>query len=415
MELRKKLINLDEGLTVYNQLLKDEDAILIPFAISQYVTVCRINELLPEYLADLNRNECKESFNIDFDQMASIDYWMEKVVKLRSDMEMLGIVPMKEHGFVITILGFSPETTMDLYRAIEKNIFDMVEMLAEVQHIFSDAPVGLYRNFYLSQKAVSDTQPVKARYKQWKREVGVVTTSLLEDKRVQEIVEFLEKKILRFTQSPSKREINQVDFDEVKDHLPIGHELPDGFEKCCARLKRYISWKGDILQIDYDKYGSYLFQHFYHLTADERQALIDLDIMLEMIHRDMRLLGQSDKLTSKEDCIRRCIVLLMKERYGDEPLFNQRKHWQAVYRGLVDKKYCRDSDFDGFDAYITRVMPDEVNKPYSKASVKQISQTDFSKPFKLWKFDPATSTRKPFDRMVAVVRRFMEILEEHGL
>ena len=129
----------------------------------------------------------------------------------------------------------------------------------------------------------------------------------------------------------------------------------------------------------------------------------------------MKSLGPSDKLTSKEDCIHRCITLLMKERYGDEPLFNQRKHWQAVYRGLVDKKFCRDSDFDGFDAYVKRVMPDEVNKPYSKASVKQISQTDFIKPFRQWKFDPATSTRKPFDRMEAVARRFMEILEEHGL
>ena len=109
MNLRKKLLHLDEGLNVYNQLLKDEDAILIPFAISVYVTVCRINELLPEYLADLNRNECKEPFNIDFDRMTSLDYWMDKLVKLRSDMEMLGTVPMKEHGFVVTILGFSPK------------------------------------------------------------------------------------------------------------------------------------------------------------------------------------------------------------------------------------------------------------------------------------------------------------------
>ncbi|MBO4718721.1 MAG: hypothetical protein J5658_02500 [Prevotella sp.] len=415
MDLRKKLLNLDDGLNVYNQLLKDEDAILIPFAFSVYVTVCRINELLPEYLADLNRNECKEPFNIDFDRMTSLDYWMDKLVKLRSDMEMLGTVPMKEHGFVVTILGFSPETTMDLYRAIEKNIIDMVEMVAEVQHIFTEEPVGLYRNFYLSQKADCDAKPVKARYKQWKREVGVVTTSLLEDKRMQEIVWLLEKKILRFTQPPSKREIKQVDFDEVKNHLPDGYELTDGFEKCCARLRRYISWEGDILQIDYDKYGSYLFQHYYHLNAADRQAIFELDIMLDLIHRDMKSLGPSNKLTSKEDCIRRCIALLMKEQYGDEPLFNQRNHWQAVYRGLVDKKICRDSDFDGFDAYIKRVMPDKVNKSYSKASVKQISQTVFIKPFKQWKFDPATSTRKPFERMVAVARRFMEILEEHGL
>ena len=114
--------------------------------------------------------------------------------------------------------------------------------------------------------------------------------------------------------------------------------------------------------------------------------------------------------------IRHSIELLMLERYGDEPLFNQQSHWQAIYRILVDKGYCRDSDFDGFDIFIRSVMPEEVNKPYRKESVKNISQTDFGKPFEQWRFDPETSkTRKPYDRMVAVAQRFKEILEENGL
>ena len=121
----------------------------------------------------------------------------------------------------------------------------------------------------------------------------------------------------------------------------------------------------------------------------------------------------------KEDAaerIRHCIALLMQEKCGNEPLFNQQNHWQAVYRILVDKGYCRDSDFDGFDVFIRTVMPEEVNKPYSKGSLKQISQTDFVRPFNEWRYDVLTSkTRKPYDRMVAVARRFLEILEEKGL
>ena len=114
--------------------------------------------------------------------------------------------------------------------------------------------------------------------------------------------------------------------------------------------------------------------------------------------------------------ISHCIALLMQEKYGNETLFNKQSHWQAVYRILVDKEYCRDSDFDGFDAFIQTVMPEKVNKPYTKASVKQISQTDFVKPFKKWTFDHQTSkTRKPFDRMVTVAQRFLDIMEENRL
>ena len=121
----------------------------------------------------------------------------------------------------------------------------------------------------------------------------------------------------------------------------------------------------------------------------------------------------SDSSTGR---LRHCIALLMQERYGDEPLFCLQSHWQAVYRILVDKGYCRDSDFDGFDAFIRRVMPEKVNKPYKKESVKQISKTDFALPFDRWHYDPQTSTtRKPYDRMVAVARRFKAFLEENGL
>lgn len=126
----------------------------------------------------------------------------------------------------------------------------------------------------------------------------------------------------------------------------------------------------------------------------------------------------SPYVSNKTDRIRQCIELLMAEKYGnsDEPLFNIQAHWQAIYRILVDKDYCRDSDFDGFDAFIHTVMPEKVNKPYAKASVKQISQTDFSKPFKEWVFDHQTSkTRKPFDRMVAVTQKFLDIIEENRL
>ena len=220
MQLRKKILNLDEGLNVYSQLLKDEEAILIPFAISLYVTACRIDELIPEYLADLDRNECQESLGIDFEQITGVDYWTGKLTKLRSDMERLGSVPMKEHGFVVNILDFCPETTTDLCRAIEQKVMQMVEMLKEVERRLAEAPAELYGNFYRSQKALCNARPVKVRFERWKREVAVVTLELLKDKQMLEVVEFLKKKVLRHAPLPSERERCRVDLDTLRSHLP---------------------------------------------------------------------------------------------------------------------------------------------------------------------------------------------------
>jgi hypothetical protein len=157
-------------------------------------------------------------------------------------------------------------------------------------------------------------------------------------------------------------------------------------------------------------------QNFYGDACPKAKTLPDPPCVgREKEDIDTPTLPLSSELSTLE-AIKQSIILLMEERYEDKLLFNRQAHWQAIYRILVDKGYCRESDFDGFDAFIRRVMPEEVNKPYKKESVKQISKTDFALPFDRWHYDPQTSTtRKPYDRMVAVTGRFKEILEQKGL
>ena len=204
-------------------------------------------------------------------------------------------------------------------------------------------------------------------------------------------------------------------FEPVKDALR--HGLWDGRAPV----------QGDIIIPNYNCAGLFIFQHWDELSQEQVYSIFYLDKMLELIREMMQRLPATEchpacghptpeRDMNLENRIKKCISLLMAERYGDEPLFNIQGHWQAVYRILVDKGYCRDSDFDGFDTFIQRVMPDKVNKPYKKDSVKSISQTDFALPFERWHYDPQTSTtRKPYDRMVSIAIRFKQILEEKGL
>ena len=187
---------------------------------------------------------------------------------------------------------FKADTALELYGAIEKQVAVLMEMLKEVQQRSLAAPPSFYANFYRHQKSLCDSRPVKARYEDWKRDVGGLNFDLLKDKQTLVVEEFLRRKILRFTQQPSEREIRQVDLDKVRPHLPYGHELPEGFERCCARFRRFILWHEDILKINYDKYGNYLFHCFYDLTAAERQAFIEFDLMLDLIHEDMASLRE---------------------------------------------------------------------------------------------------------------------------
>ena len=288
--VRKKIVGLDYGLDVYRKLEKDEEDILIPFTVSLYVTSEKSKIALRKFISDLKNGVCRESLGIDFGQMSKKDYWLGKCVKLKRDMEAMGVVPMKAHGFECTVMGFKPETTVDLYHAIEANLVEIAELIGEVDRLLMAAPLSLYGHFYRYQKSLCDPQPVAEAHGHWKREVGGMTYNLLMDRQVFVVAEFLKKKILRHTLAPSVGEIGEVDFEEIKRRLTKEYwdHLPNEFPNCCARFHRFVSLEDGILRLDHDQWGNYLFQFFHQLTPEERQAFIELDLMLEQIHEDMQ-------------------------------------------------------------------------------------------------------------------------------
>ena len=221
--LRKELLGFEVGMSYYSGFEKDEEDIVIPFSLSLYITSSKIVEQLPEYLECLRRNECPEVLGIDLDAVTSEAYWM-KNYKLEHDMEAMSDLPLRERDIEFAYKGFKPETTLELYEAIRRNVKQMVAMLAEVRQLLAEAPASLYENFYLSQKAACDARQVTVRYEQWKREVGTVTPELLKDKQMLEVVEFLKRKVLRHTIKPSERERCLVDLDALRSHLPHGYE-----------------------------------------------------------------------------------------------------------------------------------------------------------------------------------------------
>ena len=160
LSLRKKIVGLDEGLHIYCMLDKDEEDIQIPFTLSLFVTSEKSKMLLRRYIDDLKKGVCRESLGIDFTQMSKQSYWLEKCAKLKCDMEAMGVVPLTEHGYNFTVMGFRPETTVDLYRAIEANLMEIAELTGEADRQLMAAPLTLYGNYYRYQKSLCDPQPV---------------------------------------------------------------------------------------------------------------------------------------------------------------------------------------------------------------------------------------------------------------
>lgn len=119
-----------------------------------------------------------------------------------------------------------------------------------------------------------------------------------------------------------------------------------------------------------------------------------------------------------EETLRNCIVLLMETKDSKgKYLFRSKSHWQGIYRIVVDRQLgVADGDYAGFESLVWRIEPPGCRIPFSPSALKQISKTNFTKPFARWSYDPVYfKTRKPYDQMWEVAAKFNELLERHGL
>lgn len=143
----------------------------------------------------------------------------------------------------------------------------------------------------------------------------------------------------------------------------------------------------------------------FRLMADSLEGIADVHAVTNFV-------------TDTEAILRKCIALLMESRDDKgRYIFRSKNHWQAIYRIVVDRQLgVSDGDYAGFESLVWKIEPHGCRIPFSPSALKQISKTNFTKPFNRWCYDPVYfKTRKPYDQMVAVVSKFIELLEENGL
>lgn len=417
--IMQKFYDLHDAIERYNRVTAVTEKAKIGYAYGILLFIEDAIEAIKAYQKDIRHLDCHDALALNFKEMTKKSYWLKNVDRLYQELQAYGEKKLSEYKLTIGNDDQQFTNTCELYEAIERSIEKMIELLEQTEVALEAAPSELFLNFYCNLRKQYNKEQAIDDYKDKRKELGVVTYDKLRILQALLIADFVNSDTLSFAFKPSVEEQGKVNVEQFKEQLPEPEEpYQEDFDKHFVVFNRTAKWKGDIVIPDYRCAGLFIFEHWDKLREEDVNSIFYLDKMLELVNEDI-MRYQPDFINttqSVEDRIRQCIAKLMEERSGKEYVFNQQSHWQAVYRILVDKKYCADSDFEGFDVFIMRVMPDKVNKPYKKDSVKRISQTDFAKPFNEWRFDEETSkTRKPFDCMVEVAKRFLVLLEENGL
>lgn len=380
ISLRKKLVGLDEGLTVYNHLDKDEEDILIPFAMSLFITSAKIRQLARVYNDDLDRGECWEMLGNNLYEMSNAAFWLEKCAKLKHDMLAMSTCTMKEQGYDCTVMGFKPKTTADFYRAIEDNLMALTELLSETCRKLSDAPLSLYGHYYRHLRKQYNDHQVQNDYKNKLSHLGIITADKLKSLRALLIADFINCGILKYAFEPSECERSKVDIESFKSQLPHTFEFKESFDDRLAIFYRTVRQEGDFLMPDYDCAGLFIFQHYDDLTQTDIQAIFYLDQMLELIHDELM---QLQPLQTDDDASK------LHDETGNIPLsalFREKSHQDLRQKIESWRPYLIDDDrdvdplsmtcftFDKKQIYSNRVYYDLLDLEADGALLVSLSQ-----------------------------------------
>lgn len=287
--LNGMVAGFDENTSAYAHMPTKNPYSHFCFALNIEMSAEEVIEELKRYLAELERGECREALCIE-KKMLSKEYWGKNGLLRRNLLAMRE--RLEREKMVTTILKVQNGATYsDFIERLDNSYAEVARLLNEINQRLMKMTRKMYGNFYQHLKSQHDAEHAMMAYDEWMMTEGDYTFKALKGKQTLEVAEFLRKGFLRCLRAPMQSENDEVDIDKIIFWMPCNYDRDylrsDDFRIQCAKFRKYCSWDGDILKLDYEELGRDLFKNFFKMTDEERKAFFDLDIMVELINKDI--------------------------------------------------------------------------------------------------------------------------------
>ena len=307
MHFSCKIRKFCEGMQVYENLLEDEEAMHIPFALSFIVTIVTIVGQMEQFLIDLKNKVCREIPDIHYAFVEHIHNIMSP--KFERDMASYGNMTLRE--YIEKKYGeFLDMTFPEIYRYIYDHALKMTELVKVVRREIKKADPVLFKDYVLKRIHEGNWNDVKEKYQEWKDKYSEVTRDMLLERQERELEKYLKKGIMCFEDEPSVQKMNSVDYDYHRGHLNSDFVHSTEYHKAYTNMVlKYATRKDGMLIVDLKKYGKYISNYFYQFTESQKVALIEVLVSLDLIHQDMHIFTQGQSLGSAASLVEeRCVI-----------------------------------------------------------------------------------------------------------
>ncbi len=252
-------------------------------------TVCDLNSHLEERIEEIKKGIIRDPFYCNF-WIKRCKYLNHRGGALEAFLAKHGDFPVSQLQTVVIIKEHTINYFNDFIWAIKEELETMNQQLDTIKELILKLDPAAYGNYFRNCMKECEEITVSTAYRIWTQNNQPLTIDKLKNKLTEAIAKALIAGIMIHDTQPNRKELQQVDLEQVIQELPADYELPDDFKKRWAQFCRYTHWDGDILRFDYNKYGRYGCCHRDEFTEEERYAIYELDKTQQLIRQDMEKL-----------------------------------------------------------------------------------------------------------------------------
>ena len=291
-------------------------------------------------------------------------------------------------------------------KALKKMIVQMVDLInALVMKIFQLE--DKYREEFFDKIMKSYVTCQYSKYDLWKARQKRLTIKKLKEYQAELTADMLILGIMKYDETPSDQEMDDVRLDLLKKEMKHSKELPENFKAECAKLKRYSSWSLHKFIINYKLIKKYLFGVFDKLTVEQHIALYEYNVQLRQIHEDMELLMTEEPMTSGQLVGEHVKTAVAKLR--NEGLIEHLYDYTWIM-GVMNETDGMPS-FDSPRSFLTYLASLGIGQLPDVSSIKK-EYGRITGRFPNWAFLNKDKTES--DRRVNVAKRFLNLYRKAG-
>ena len=281
----------------------------------------QINDSLDKLSSELDTSVILEGVSIDFDTYLDENYWTNNLLFKNEEgfynqifnikveditcrfqiNQMTDYLPNGEEGYNITQdqidtfktslnllcdrkkLG-SREILYALLFGLHYMLHQLKKIKEKVEHPKSHQYIKVWEEVYDDYEDIS----CRDSYIEWKEENDEFNFVELKRQQIFEIFRMLNSGFFRFYDSITGADVRNRKLIITEDDLPVGKTISENLPAECAKLEKFIEWKGEhVIALNYEKLGKYIYKNYNNFEIDDIDVIVEFDKTMDAIHEDM--------------------------------------------------------------------------------------------------------------------------------